>query len=129
MSNLRDLVELVVRDLSVAIESRPSVTYSGPDGQGYVEILVEDGSGMGVGFTVDPTASRADILYEMACRIPDAYVELYAVGLPVVPGTVRPAVPRVVADTVVWVDPGERAAWSCPVGEYRQADEGRPEDG
>ncbi|MFD7879776.1 hypothetical protein ACFV5G_37810 [Streptomyces sp. NPDC059766] len=127
MPNLRDLVELVVRDLSVAIEPRPSVTYSGPDGQGYVKILVEDGSGMGVGFTVDPTASRADILYEMAYRIPDAYVELYAVGLPVVPGTERPATPRVVADAVVWVDPSERTAWSCPVGEYGQALEGRHE--
>ncbi|MFE2581602.1 hypothetical protein [Streptomyces sp. NPDC059378] len=127
MPNLRDLVELVVRDLSVAIESRPSITYSGPDGQGHVEILVEDGSGMGVGFTVDPTASRADILYEMAYRIPDAYVELYAVGLPLVPGTERPATPRVVADTAVWEDPGERAAWSCPVGDYRQAHAGERE--
>ncbi|MFG2949467.1 hypothetical protein [Streptomyces adustus] len=126
MSNLMDLVELVVRDLSVETDSRPSVTYSGPDGQGCVEILVEDASGMGVGFTVDPAASRAEILYEMAYRIPDAYVELYAVGLPVVPGTERPATPRMLADTVVWEDPGDRGTWSCPVGEYGQAGEGRP---
>ncbi|MGX1541330.1 hypothetical protein [Streptomyces adustus] len=125
MPSLKDLVELVVRDLSAAVESRPSITCSGPDGQGYVEILVEDESGMGVGFAVDPAASRAEILHEMAYRIPDAYVELYAVGLPVVPGTERPATPRMVADTVVWEDPDERGTWSCPVGEYGQVGEGR----
>lgn len=121
MSNLKELAGRVVRDLSVAIEVKPSITYSGPNEQGYVKILLQDESGMGVGFTVDPLVSEVEILYEMAYRIPDAYVELYAVGLPVVPGTERPATPRMVADTVIWEDSSEFGTWSCLVGEYRQA--------
>lgn len=50
---------------------------------------------MTVGFSVDPSASEAEVLYEVAYRIPTAYVELYAVGLPLVPGTERPAAPKI----------------------------------
>ncbi|MFI9649156.1 hypothetical protein ACIHAA_22995 [Streptomyces sp. NPDC052040] len=118
MRNLKELAERVLRDLSVGTEATPTIGFSEPDSEGYVEILLQDESGMGVGFTVNPSAPEAEVLYEMAYRIPDAYVEMYAVGLPVVPGTQRPAVPSIVADMVIWVDPSRRGAWSCPVGEY-----------
>ncbi|MFF0040666.1 hypothetical protein ACFYRG_31325 [Streptomyces mirabilis] len=119
MPNLKELAGRVVRDLSVSVEAAPSITFSDPDKEGYVKILIQDHSGMFVGFTVDPSASEAEILYEMAYRISDAYVELYAVGLPVVPGTERPANPKIVAHEVFWEDPNESGTWSCPVGSYK----------
>ncbi|MBY8869097.1 MULTISPECIES: hypothetical protein [Streptomyces] len=128
MANLKELSERVFRDLSVGISAVPSITFSAADREGYVEILLQDESGMGVGFLVDPSASEAEVLYEMAYRIPDAYVEFYAVGLPVVPGTERPATPEIVSSTVVWKDPAEKGTWSCPVGQYGRAWERRHEE-
>ncbi|MEU6479232.1 hypothetical protein ABZ858_20550 [Streptomyces sp. NPDC047017] len=128
MDNLRELCERVLRDLSVGVNAVPSVTFSAAESDGYTEIFLQDETGMGVGFLVDASAPEAEILYEMAYRIPDAYVDFHAIGLPVVPGTGRPAVPRVVADTVVWEDPNESGSWSCPVGRYRLAWEQWQED-
>ncbi|MFI1164814.1 hypothetical protein ACH4UM_14635 [Streptomyces sp. NPDC020801] len=128
MTNLKELSGRVLRDLSVGIEETPTITFSAPDGEGYVEILLQDESGMGVGFIVNPSAPEAEILFEMAYRIPDVYVELYAVGLPVVPGTERPATPKILADEVAWEDPSENGTWSCVVGQYRRAWEHWRED-
>ncbi|MFQ6146113.1 hypothetical protein [Streptomyces sp. SID10815] len=121
MANLKELSERVFRDLSVGVDAAPSVTFSPPNREGYVEVLLQDESGMGAGFIVNPSASEAEVLFEMAYRIPDAYVEFYVVGLPVVPGTERPAAPKIVSNTVVWEDPDENGTWSCPVGQYRRA--------
>ncbi|MEU5666421.1 hypothetical protein [Streptomyces longwoodensis] len=118
MLNLEELVGRVVRDLSLGTRSKPGVIYSSPDAEGYVEISLRDDSGMTVGFRVDPSAPEAEVLYEMAYRIPTAYVEFYAIGLPLVPGTERPAAPRIKEESVVWEDPNESGSWSCPVGEY-----------
>ncbi|MFJ4813525.1 hypothetical protein [Streptomyces longwoodensis] len=118
MSNLEELVGRVVRDLSVGTRSKPAVIYSSPDAERCVEISLRDESGMTVGFRVDPSAPEAEVLYEMAYRIPTAYVELYAIGLPLVPGTERPAAPRIKEESVVWEDPNESESWSCSVGEY-----------
>ncbi|MFI5819302.1 hypothetical protein ACIA8I_09185 [Streptomyces rishiriensis] len=118
MSYLKELVERVVRDLSMGTEEKPTITYSHPNSEGYVEILLRDESGMTVGFGVDPLESEVEILYEMAYRIPTVYVELYSVGLPLVPGTERPAAPRIKEESVLWVDPSESGTWSCLVGEY-----------
>lgn len=74
---------------------------------------------MTVGFGVDPLAPEVEILYEMAYRIPTIYVEFYSVGLPVVPGTERPAEPKIIDGAVFWEDPSEQGTWSCLVGEYR----------
>ncbi|MFF1547900.1 hypothetical protein [Streptomyces sp. NPDC058291] len=125
MSNLKELVERVVRDLSMGTEEKPTVAYSNPNSEGYVEISLRDESGMTVGFSVDPLESEAEILYEMAYRIPTVYVELYSVGLPVVPGTGRPAAPRIKEESVLWTDPSESGTWSCLVGEYGKSPEER----
>ncbi|MFD7236094.1 hypothetical protein ACFWAT_12400 [Streptomyces syringium] len=119
MKRLEELANLVLRDLSRDEAARsPTVSYLPADYEGYVEILIADGSGMTCGFTVNASASDHDLLYALADRIPDAYVELYAVGLPAVPGTHRPAVPAITNDVVVWTDPNNDDGWSCPVGEY-----------
>ncbi|MFJ9536563.1 hypothetical protein ACIRPX_04815 [Streptomyces sp. NPDC101225] len=118
MSNLEELAEKVVRDLSAGFDKKPVITFLNSNNEGFAEILLRDDSGMTVGFTVDPLAPEVEILYEMAYRIPTAYVEFYSLGLPVVPGTERPASPRIIHDSVVWEDPSEQGTWSCPVGEY-----------
>ena len=124
MSKLEELVGRVVRDLSMGTEGKPTITYSNPNSEGYVEIFLRDESGMTVGFGVDPLESETEILYEMAYRIPTIYVELYSVGLPVVPGTERPAVPIIKEESVLWEDPSESGTWSCLVGEYGKSPEG-----
>ena len=118
MSNLEELAGRVVRDLSVGVEATPSITFSDPDEAGYVGVRIQDQAGMFMGFAVNPSAPAEEILYEMAYRIPDAYVELYAVGLPLVPGTERPANPTIIAGEVFWEDPSESGTWSCLVGAY-----------
>ncbi|MFJ8199848.1 hypothetical protein [Streptomyces sp. NPDC096152] len=121
MSDLKELSGRVLRDLSMGMKETPAITFSAPDGEGYVEVLLQEKSGMGVGFTVNPSAPEVEILFEMAYRIPDAYVEMYAVGLPVVPGTERPATPKILADAVVWEDPNANGTWSCVIGQYEHA--------
>ncbi|MEU0947714.1 hypothetical protein ABZ379_34190 [Streptomyces canus] len=113
---LSELVTLVLADLSAGASATPKVSYT-PLDEGRVEVLLQDDDGMGVGFGVDPARSEAEVLCTLADRIPDAYVELYAVGLPVVPGTPRPARADVVDGTAVWTDPAG-GPWSCPVGRY-----------
>jgi hypothetical protein len=85
-----------------------------------VEVVLQDSDGMGVGFGVDPARSGADVLCAFADRIPDACVELYAVGLPVMPGTRRPARAEVADGVAVWTDPAG-VPWSGPVGRYGEA--------
>ncbi|WP_326667058.1 hypothetical protein [Streptomyces canus] len=82
---LRELVALILADLSAGTSEVPTVSYL-PLDEGQVEVLLQDEDGVGVGFGVDPARSEADVLCALADRIPDAYVELYAVGLPIVPG-------------------------------------------
>ncbi|MGA6158713.1 hypothetical protein ACPEIC_35795 [Stenotrophomonas sp. NPDC087984] len=89
-----------------------------PVGDKFARLLVSDGSGMGVGFSVDANGTDASILYQLADRIPDAYVELYSVGLPPVPGSHRPARPRLTQNEVLWEDPDESGTWQCRVGAY-----------
>lgn len=113
---LSELVALVLADLSAGTSAAPEVSYAPLDG-GQVEVLLRDDAGMGVGFGIDPARSEAEVLCALADRIPDAYVELYAVGLPVVPGTPRPARAAVVDGTALWTDPSG-GPWSCPVGRY-----------
>ncbi|MGW1894202.1 hypothetical protein ACWCP6_28755 [Streptomyces sp. NPDC002004] len=127
MYPLEELAERVIRDLSIGITVKPLITFINSEEGDFVDILVRDEAGIGIGFRVDSSEAEERILYEMAYRIPDAYVELYAVGLPVVPGTERPAVPRIAANTVLWEDPGA-SGWSCQVGEYRHTLE-NPHDG
>ncbi|WP_329235188.1 hypothetical protein [Streptomyces canus] len=115
---LRELVALILADLSAGTSEVPTVSYL-PLDEGQVEVLLQD-DGMGVGFGVDPARSEADVLCALADRIPDAYVELYAVGLPIVPGTRRPARADVVNGIAVWTDPAG-GPWSCPVGRYGDA--------
>ncbi|WP_405919718.1 hypothetical protein [Streptomyces longwoodensis] len=122
MSTVEELVGRVVRDLSMGTRNKPTITYSS-HAEGYVEVFLQDDSGMTVGFSVDPSASEAEVLYEVAYRIPTAYVELYAVGLPLVPGTERPAAPKIKGETVIWEDPSESGTWSCLVGEYGRSSE------
>ncbi|MEV6944022.1 hypothetical protein AB0N07_18865 [Streptomyces sp. NPDC051172] len=124
MSNLEELAERVVRDLSAGFDKKPFITYVNPNEEGFAKIFLRDDSGMTVGFGVNPLAPEVEILYEMAYRIPTAYVEFYSVGLPVVPGTERPAEPAIIDDSVAWEDPSQQGTWSCPVGEYR-LDHGR----
>ncbi|WP_249126209.1 hypothetical protein [Streptomyces sp. A2-16] len=114
--NLSALVALVLADLSAGTSARPTVSYS-PLDEGMVEVLLTDDDGMGVGFGVQPDRSEADVLCALADRIPDAFVELYAVGLPLVPGTRRPARADVVDGVALWTDPAG-GPWSCPVGRY-----------
>lgn len=121
MSRLRDMAELVLRDLTDRSGRQPILTVSGPGADGTALVSLADGTGMVCGFGVDPAASDVRILHTMAYRIPDAYVELFSVGLPLVPGTQRPAVPKITADGVLWVDPSGTSTWSCPVGRYAQA--------
>ncbi|WP_328749467.1 hypothetical protein OHT57_28950 [Streptomyces sp. NBC_00285] len=47
--------------------------------------------------------------------MPHADVDLYAVGLPLVPGTQRPARAALVDGIAVWQDPAG-GPWTCPVG-------------
>ncbi|MEU5040144.1 hypothetical protein [Streptomyces griseorubiginosus] len=116
---LSELVALVLGDLSVGAPETPAVSCS-PLEEGQVEVLLTDEGGMGVGFGVDPTLPEAELLRDLADRIPDAYVELYATGLPLVPGTERPARADVVDGVAVWTDPAD-GGWSCPVGRYGTA--------
>ena len=119
MSRIEGLAEKVLHDLRWAgITEEPTTTYSESSVEGYVEVLVSDSSGMGVGFSVDVNGTDARILYQLADRLPDAYVELCAVGLPVVPGSHRPARPRLTRNGVVWEDPAESGTWQCHVGAY-----------
>ncbi|MFE7468640.1 hypothetical protein ACFU6R_31660 [Streptomyces sp. NPDC057499] len=118
MSELERLIELVLRDLYLDGAEIPYVTLTEDSGSpGYTDVLVEDSSGMGCGFRVDTSASEQNILCSLADRIPDAYVELFAVGLPVVPGSSRPARPKILNGMAVWVDPSHPNSWTCPVGE------------
>ncbi|MFF7053168.1 hypothetical protein ACFY94_32925 [Streptomyces griseorubiginosus] len=116
---LSELVALVLGDLSVGAPATPAVSCS-PLAEGQVEVLLTDEDGMGVGFGVDPALPEAEILRDLADRVPDAYVELYATGLPLVPGTERPARADVVDGVAVWTDPAG-GGWSCPVGRYATA--------
>ncbi|WP_258318877.1 hypothetical protein [Streptomyces griseorubiginosus] len=116
---LSELVALVLGDLSVGAPATPAVSCS-PLDEGWVEVLLTDEDGMGVGFGVDPALPEAEILRALADRIPDAYVELYATGLPLVPGTQRPARADIVDGVAVWTDPAGEG-WSCPVGRYGTA--------
>ncbi|GHB80600.1 hypothetical protein GCM10010331_80090 [Streptomyces xanthochromogenes] len=75
---------------------------------------------MSIGFLVNSAQTKQEILYALADKIPDAFVELFATGLPLVPGTQRPAVPKIVDEVAVWVDPSGTTGWSRPVGEYQQ---------
>ncbi|CAM5429435.1 hypothetical protein [Streptomyces griseorubiginosus] len=116
---LSELVALVLGDLSVGAPAIPAVSFS-PLDEGLVEVLLTDEDGMGVGFGVDPALPEAEILHALADRIPDAYVELYRTGLPLVPSTERPARADVVDGVAVWTDPAG-GGWSCPVGGHRTA--------
>ncbi|MFT9474381.1 hypothetical protein [Streptomyces sp. 11-1-2] len=119
MSRIEGLAQKVLHDLHWAsVTEEPTTTYTQPSAEGYVEVLVSDSSGMGVGFSVDANGTDANILYQLADRIPDAYVELYSVGLPPVPGSHRPARPRLTQNEVVWEDPDESGTWQCRVGAY-----------
>lgn len=113
---LSELVALVLADLAAGAPATPAVSYSALD-EGWVEVLLRDEDGMGMGFGVDPSRPRSEILYALADRIPDAYVDLYAVGLPVVPGTERPARAALLDGSAYWTDPAG-GPWSCPVGQY-----------
>ena len=113
---LSELVALVLADLSAGAPATPAVSCS-PLDEGWVEVLLTDEDGMGVGFGVNPALPEAELLRALADRIPDAYVELYAIGLPVVPGTERPARADVVDGVALWTDPAG-GGWSCPVGRY-----------
>ncbi|MFE4252901.1 hypothetical protein ACFRU3_26000 [Streptomyces sp. NPDC056910] len=120
MEQVKELTQIVLRDLQVGLPaSDPVVTYKPSDTENHVEVLVQDQTGMGVGFQVDASQAKQAILRDLADRIPDAFVELFTVGLPVVPGTQRPAVPEIVSGVTVWVDPGGTSNWSCAVGEYQ----------
>ena len=119
MSNIEGLAEKVLHDLHwVGIAEVPTTTYSESSMEGYVDVLVSDSSGMGVGFSIDVSGTEASVLYQLADRIPDAYVELCSVGLPVVPGSHRPARPRLTQNEVIWEDPDESGTWQCRVGAY-----------
>ncbi|MDN3059171.1 hypothetical protein PH213_32505 [Streptomyces sp. SRF1] len=119
MSRIEGLAQKVLHDLHWAgVTEEPTTTYTQPSAEGYVDVLVSDSSGMGVGFSVDVNGTDASILYQLADRIPDAYVELYSVGLPSVPGSHRPARPRLTQNEVVWEDPAEAGTWQCRVGTY-----------
>ncbi|EFL27536.1 hypothetical protein SSOG_07250 [Streptomyces himastatinicus ATCC 53653] len=102
------------------VTEEPTTTYSesSREGEGYVDVLVSDSSGMGLGFAVDVRGTDASILYQLADRIPEAYVQLCSVGLPVVPGSHRPARPRLTHNEVIWEDPHESGTWQCRVGAY-----------
>lgn len=102
----------------MGFDKKPVITYLNPNEEGFAKIFLRDDSGMTVCFSVDPLAPEVEILYEMAFRIPTAYVEFYSVGLPVVPGTERPAEPIIIHDSVVWEDPSGQGSWSCTVGKY-----------
>ncbi|MEV4869784.1 hypothetical protein [Streptomyces syringium] len=121
MERLDELAKLVLRDLSGdEVVDGPTVSYLPGECEGYVEVLIADSAGMACGFTVNTAEGDRGVLYALADKISDAFVELYSVGLPVVPGTHRPAVPAITDDVVVWKDPNNGDGWSCPVGEYRQ---------
>ncbi|MFI0721925.1 hypothetical protein [Streptomyces sp. NPDC021224] len=117
LSRVRKAAELVISDLRNAAP-HPVLTLSGPNSSGSVDVILTDSSGMSCGFAVSGTATDQEILYAVANRIPDGYVDLYSVGLPLVPGTQRPAVPRFVRGQVLWVDPKNESTWSSPVGSY-----------
>ncbi|MFC4032116.1 hypothetical protein ACFO3J_11535 [Streptomyces polygonati] len=120
---LRETAELVMHDLQGdAVTTHPTLDFSGPDASGLVIVLLTESSGAARGFGVQVSGTSQEVLYTMADRIPEVYVDLYAVGLPLVPGTQRPAVPRVAGEQVVWLDPKGESAWSCPIGRYGQND-------
>lgn len=119
MPRVEGLAQKVLHDLHWAgVAEEPTTTYTESSAEGYVDILVSDSSGMGVGFSVDGNGTDANILFQLADRIPDAYVELCSVGLPLVPGSHRPARPRLTQDEVIWEDPDESGTWQCRVGAY-----------
>ncbi|MFD3560850.1 hypothetical protein ACFWVU_14390 [Streptomyces sp. NPDC058686] len=120
MDQVKELTQIVLRDLKVGLPAGdPVVTYKPSDTENHIEVLIQDQTGMGVGFHVDVSQTKQEILRDLADKFPDAFVELFAVGLPVVPGTQRPAVPEIVSGVAAWVDPGGTSNWSCAVGEYR----------
>ncbi|WP_164492742.1 hypothetical protein [Streptomyces lydicus] len=113
------LVAQVLHDLDPDGKKYGStVSYLPGDIESHLDLLVEDDTGMGCGFSVDASRSDQEVLYELADRLPTAFVELYAVGLPLVPGTQRPATPEIIGNAVVWKDPTGGVSWTCPVGQY-----------
>ncbi|MEW1673031.1 hypothetical protein AB0O47_07250 [Streptomyces noursei] len=119
MTQVASLVAQVLHDLDPDGKLyAPTISYLPGDVENHLEILVEDDTGMGCGFSVDTSRSDKELLCEISDRLPTAFVELYAVGLPLVPGTQRPATPEITGDTVIWKDPAGSANWTCPVGQY-----------
>lgn len=118
MSRVQRLTEIVLADLRVQRpELNPCVTYTPSDFiPGAVDILLSDEGGFGCGFLINPENSDQEITLELAYRIPTAYVELFQVGIPIVPGSQRPAVAVIEGDVVMWRDPKRPSNWSCPVG-------------
>ncbi|MFE1172147.1 hypothetical protein [Streptomyces sp. NPDC058773] len=119
MIQLSMLVAQVLHDLDPGGKKYgPTVSYLPGDTESHLDVVIENDSGMKCGFSVDTSWSDQEVLYELADRLPTAFVELYAVGLPLVPGTQRPAAPGIVGNAVVWKDPNGIASWTCPVGQY-----------
>ncbi|MFD9811967.1 hypothetical protein [Streptomyces sp. NPDC059080] len=119
MTRLSALVAQVLHDLDPGGKMyAPTVSYLPGDTESYLDVLIEDDTGMKCGFSVDASCSDHEVLYELADRLPTAFVELYAVGLPLVPGTQRPATPEIIENAVIWKDPAGRVDWTCPVGQY-----------
>ncbi|ARH91911.1 hypothetical protein STRMOE7_18150 [Streptomyces sp. MOE7] len=119
MTRLSMLVAQVLHDLDPGGKKYgPTVSYLPGDTESHLDLLIEDDTGMGCGFSLDTSWSDQEVLYELADRLPTAFVELYAVGLPLVPGTQRPATPEIIGNSVVWKDPAGSVGWTCPVGQY-----------
>ncbi|MEV6902306.1 hypothetical protein [Amycolatopsis sp. NPDC051372] len=72
-----------------------------------------DGSSFGFGIPDGPAASR---LAAAADRLQDFVVEHLRAGLPLVPGTARPAHARLHDGEALWAD--VRTPWSCLIGSY-----------
>lgn len=119
MLRVQQLAETVLHDLRAQrpdLEPRVTCTPAeDPPGSGAV--LVVDASGTGCGFSVDGSEGEDEVISALADGIPTAFVELFQVGLPVVPGTQRPAKPVTVDGIVSWQGPKGLSNWSCPVGE------------
>lgn len=79
------------------------ILLTAPDGHSF-------GRGLPAGEGLEPALADA------ADALQDFVADRLRAGLPLVPGTERPARPTVVDGVATWCDP--TTSWSCPIGSY-----------
>jgi hypothetical protein len=103
----------------VAVEAVFPAGLTGRDPAPYEGLVwIGDEDGMTCGLEVDITRGSGELLERLADRMSEFYVDLYRVGLPLVPGTQRPARASLRGGIAVWEDPADAGSWYCPVGQY-----------